>query len=642
MATFHSILANSKDLETDLAIRAEQYYCSASMLTFNQIDTIVEEARAEQKALETPEVEFQPLMSSWENVSLFNRPALINKTMAVAREVFDKHENEHFKDEGPFADSMKGNKFWPGFVETMQSFVAYLNLLKKLPKAEQDYYFKSFPEGTSMRCLRGTRNNLANVYEKARVFYSKDNVLDAADKALRVVLGKHTFVPHNGIATRPGQLSEFTDDEQKKIRYGFVNAHIEDNRNTIVLNQKSIAKDLESLSNDFEDIHEILQLDFTAEDLNEYQKNRIDAYKSRTEKLQEEYDVTLSELFETSYDENDNEIYSWSTEKLEKVINKVKHEKMMPSMLECVTLYQGNLMAEPLLIYSCNQTLLELFQNGIIDLTRHFEAGDSWLTLAIKCNNEDFALWLLDQNDINRILNTPNDRGETPVLLATIKGHNEVARDIMQHDDFDISQTLNANSNTILHLASHCNPEFALELLEREDIDSILCTPNIRGETPVLLAARKGHNEVARAIMQHDGFDFSQIPNDNRRKIHRIAFMNRDYQLLSAFFTGKDIITTVPKLFPMVFMLNLFTSIIINGKSEAADNKRAIEVFPIISAATALGFTTAALAALAVNGAIQRQKMARQRNNLRQEATVGDIEMGNVRRPINKRNLKLQ
>lgn len=99
----------------------------------------------------------------------------------------------------------------------------------------------------------------------------------------------------------------------------------------------------------------------------------------------------------------------------------------------------------------------------------------------------------------NGMLNTPNDEGETPLIIACMKGNLTVAK-LLITAGANVNKSL-LNGNTPLHFAAWSGNKF----IGRDLItaNAQVDVQNEHGETPLVLAAREGNNEFVALLVEH-------------------------------------------------------------------------------------------------------------------------------------------
>ena len=135
--------------------------------------------------------------------------------------------------------------------------------------------------------------------------------------------------------------------------------------------------------------------------------------------------------------------------------------------------------------------------------------NSSWLHVAISLHEyvsselEESVKFLL-AHDID--VNFPNDRGNTPLHVATRKGLNEVVRILLQNGA-DVDKK-NMNNETALHIAANLNHAAITENLLWKKAST---TEKISGYTPLLKAIQQNSKEAAEVLIRHGGNINSQI-----------------------------------------------------------------------------------------------------------------------------------
>jgi ankyrin repeat protein len=91
--------------------------------------------------------------------------------------------------------------------------------------------------------------------------------------------------------------------------------------------------------------------------------------------------------------------------------------------------------------------------------------------------------------------------GMTPLVLAAIKGHVSIAEALLKHMAGQGSETKDRMGNTALHWAATHNRAEMVTLLVAAGANTVSKT--VHGETPLMLAAHKGHLGVVNLLAQH-------------------------------------------------------------------------------------------------------------------------------------------
>ena len=98
------------------------------------------------------------------------------------------------------------------------------------------------------------------------------------------------------------------------------------------------------------------------------------------------------------------------------------------------------------------------------------------------------------------MLNAPNDAGETPLIIACMKG-NLIIADLLIDAGAEVNKAL-LNGNTPLHFAVWSENKFIGRKLiaTNAQVDA----QNENGETPLILAAREGNNEFTTLLVERE------------------------------------------------------------------------------------------------------------------------------------------
>jgi len=104
-------------------------------------------------------------------------------------------------------------------------------------------------------------------------------------------------------------------------------------------------------------------------------------------------------------------------------------------------------------------------------------------------------------------INAEDCMGMTALAWASVKGHEEVVKALLERDDVNPNQVDTHSGRTPLSRAAENGHEGVVKiLLEGNDVHTT--TPDKQNETPLSLALSNGHHEVARILRERDNVNF--------------------------------------------------------------------------------------------------------------------------------------
>ena len=162
------------------------------------------------------------------------------------------------------------------------------------------------------------------------------------------------------------------------------------------------------------------------------------------------------------------------------------------------------------------EVALELLQRGADIHVKSKEHGRTALHLACAEGHLKCAHLLVN---VGSRLNEPDDDNWTPLILAAFFGHEEVASELLQRGA-DIHVKSKEHGRTALHLACEKGHLKCAQLLV--NVGSRLNEPDDDNQTPLILAAFFGHEEVASELLQR-GADIHVKSKKNGRTALHIA-----------------------------------------------------------------------------------------------------------------------
>jgi ankyrin repeat protein len=105
----------------------------------------------------------------------------------------------------------------------------------------------------------------------------------------------------------------------------------------------------------------------------------------------------------------------------------------------------------------------------------------------------------------------------TPLLWATIRGHNEVVEMLLAVDNIDLNLVDESHLHGMAPLSYaviNGNKDVVQMLLAKSSIDLSLADP-IQGKTPLSWAITKEHKEIVKMLLAMDGIDLNHVDKDD-------------------------------------------------------------------------------------------------------------------------------
>ncbi len=173
----------------------------------------------------------------------------------------------------------------------------------------------------------------------------------------------------------------------------------------------------------------------------------------------------------------------------------------------------------------------ELLKQKDIDVNVKDKSGITPLFWAVTSGRKDIANLLLQQTGIDKSAAIILDRKD-PLYNAVFSGNLEVVQNLIKQS----SEKINArdtNTRTLLHIAAEKGyTEIVQELLNQDCIDIYAKTYSY-GYTPLDLAIKKEHTEIAKLLFKKELDDIKEINNDIKLKEEKIDKQRKNLENLS-------------------------------------------------------------------------------------------------------------
>ncbi len=147
--------------------------------------------------------------------------------------------------------------------------------------------------------------------------------------------------------------------------------------------------------------------------------------------------------------------------------------------------------------------------------------GNSILCHAIHFNQENIALMLIDYNcDYTQM----NNYGNTPLHMACLNNQKKLVKRLISLN-VDVNAVNNNAATPLLLCCEKKNKIIASYLLEFDGIKIDTC--DINGETPLMIAIRKGEIELIELLLSH-GSNCNHLTKNGRNCLHISCSLNRE------------------------------------------------------------------------------------------------------------------
>jgi uncharacterized protein len=167
--------------------------------------------------------------------------------------------------------------------------------------------------------------------------------------------------------------------------------------------------------------------------------------------------------------------------------------------------------------------VLRLLLRGL-DANTLDDSGQHALHVALRFDSVNVALYLARLTGVN--LNAVNTQGETPLMLAALRGHMEVMRALMAG-----GADVNKPGWTPLHYAAtHVGPNATQQVAMLLEHHAYVDAESPNGTTPLMMAAQYGEPDVVRLLLA-EGADALMR---NQQRLGALDFADRGSRPTSA------------------------------------------------------------------------------------------------------------
>ncbi|XP_042510985.1 protein ACCELERATED CELL DEATH 6-like isoform X1 [Macadamia integrifolia] len=156
----------------------------------------------------------------------------------------------------------------------------------------------------------------------------------------------------------------------------------------------------------------------------------------------------------------------------------------------------------------------------------HFSYGDVYRAAE---NGENLSILLKFYTE--RQQTSPiNSRGDTVLHTLILNHHIKAANELLNLQVFHGLTAKNCKGNTVLHEAAKVGAlEIAMLLIQKEE--SLICEPNLMGETPLYLAAANGHTNMFWYLARNNSQGHTGLKRNDGCTVLHAAVMGEFYGL---------------------------------------------------------------------------------------------------------------
>ncbi|XP_042510994.1 protein ACCELERATED CELL DEATH 6-like isoform X2 [Macadamia integrifolia] len=158
----------------------------------------------------------------------------------------------------------------------------------------------------------------------------------------------------------------------------------------------------------------------------------------------------------------------------------------------------------------------------------HFSYGDVYRAAE---NGENLSILLKFYTE--RQQTSPiNSRGDTVLHTLILNHHIKAANELLNLQVFHGLTAKNCKGNTVLHEAAKVGAlEIAMLLIQKEE--SLICEPNLMGETPLYLAAANGHTNMFWYLARNNSQGHTGLKRNDGCTVLHAAVMGEFYGIPS-------------------------------------------------------------------------------------------------------------
>lgn len=144
-------------------------------------------------------------------------------------------------------------------------------------------------------------------------------------------------------------------------------------------------------------------------------------------------------------------------------------------------------------------------------------------------DDENKAFMMLENKYQN--INETDEKGRTPLMIATIKGYTEIVRAIMKkYKDTSFIKLDNRGNNVMDYAILKDRPEILRLLLKKDTILNDINRKNKKGYTPLNLASKENNYECASILLKIPNINMNIADSKSRTPLY-YSIQNRNFEL---------------------------------------------------------------------------------------------------------------